>query len=340
MIKVGLIGIGFMGHTHYQIHKNNPRVKLVALADYDKAKLAGDWRSIGGNLGGKERGKEDLSGIKTYLDPMDLINDPDVQMVDICLPTDLHAQYAIAALKAGKHVFLEKPMARDSKQAKAIADAAGKAKGYFMVGHCVRFWPEYEVAVELINSKKYGKLREVFLRRVANPPTYGNKNWFMDGKRSGGAALDLHIHDADFALYLCGKPKKVWAWGEKGPSKAMDVVHAGYECAGGVHVNVVGGWIYNNPFPFNMEFCIRTEKATFLFDMASGKPMTIYTGNKEITPKVPAGTGWSRELAYFIKCIETKKKPTVVTAKSSLESVKLIEAELKSIESGKAVAMK
>lgn len=340
MINVGLIGIGFMGHTHYQIHKNNKKVKMVALADYNETKLAGDWRSIGGNLGSSERGKEDLTGIKTYVDPMDLINDPNVQMVDICLPTDLHSKYAVAALKAGKHVFLEKPMARNAKQAKTIADAAAKAKGYFMVGHCIRFWPEYEVAFEMIKSKKYGKLREVFLKRTSTMPLSGDKNWFMDGKRSGGAILDLHIHDADFAMYLCGKPKKVWAWGQKGPSKAIDVVHAGYECPGGVHVNVVGGWIYHNPFPFNMEFCIRTDKATFLYDMTSGKPFTVYTDDKEITPKLPEGSGWSRELDYFIKCIETKKKPKVITAKTSLESVKLIEAELKSIETGKTVVLK
>lgn len=341
MVKVGVIGLGFMGYTHYQIYKKHPNAKIVAIADYNPKKLEGDWSSVGGNLGGMDRPKEDLTGIKTYQNPLDLINDPNVDMVDICMPTDLHAQLAVAALKAGKHVFLEKPMARTSKQAAEIAKAAGKSKKYFMVGHCIRFWPEYQVTYDLIKSGKYGKVRELFLRRVANPPLYADQNWFMKEKRSGGGMLDLHIHDVDFALYLLGKPKRVWAWGGKGPSGGIDVVHAGFEYSGGTHVNIVGGWAYHAPFPFNMEFCVRCEKATFLYDMATGKPLTIYTADgKDIVPKLPAGTGWDRELDYFIKCIEKKTKPAVVTAKSSLESVQMVELEMASITAGKALAPK
>ncbi len=340
MIRVGLAGIGFMGFSHYEAHMKNPKVKLAAIADYNTKKLAGDWSSIGGNLGAGPNGNRDLSGIKTYENYMDMINDPDIDMIDICMPTDLHAEVAIAALNAGKHVFLEKPMARNSKQAQAIADAAARARGYFMVGHCIRFWPEYRLTFDMIKSRKFGKVREVFLRRVANPPTYADKNWFMNGKRSGGGILDLHIHDVDYALYLCGIPDKVYAWGEKGPSKEVDIVHAGYDYDNGPHVTIIGGWSYHAPFPFNMEFCIRTDKATFHYDMTSGKPFTVYTEGKEIVPELPAGSGWSTELEYFVNCIETKKKPKIITAASSLESVKMVEAELKSIEKGKIIVIK
>ncbi len=341
MVKVGLIGIGFMGHTHYQIYKGHKQAKVVALADYNKAKLAGDWSSIGGNLGDSSRRREDMSGIATYSDPFKLLKDPNVDMIDICLPTDLHHKVAMAALKTGKHVFVEKPMARTAKQASAIAKASVRRNKYFMVGHCIRFWPEYEVAYKLIKSKKYGKVKEMQLRRVAGPPTYTDKNWQLNAKRSGGAALDLQIHDADFALYLLGKPKKISAWGSKGPSGGIDVLHAAFDYPGNVRASIVAGWGYHPTFPFNMEFCIRCEKATFLYSMASGVPLTIYTDKgKEIQPKVPAGTGWSRELDYFIKCIVKNTKPSIVTAASSLESVKLVEAQLKSIEKGKPVAYK
>jgi len=341
MVNVGLIGIGFMGYTHYQTYKQHRKARIVALGDYNKAKLAGDWSSIGGNIGDMQRGREDLSGINTYVDPMKLIADPAVEMVDICLPTDLHHKYALAALKAGKHVFCEKPMAYDSKQASEIAKAASRARGYFMVGHCIRFWPEYEVAHKLVKSGRYGRVREVFLRRVVNPPIFGDKNWFMKARRSRGAVLDLQIHDVDYAMYLLGRPKRVWAWGDKGPSGGIDVVHAGLEYPRNVHVSIVAGWIYHGAFPFNMAFCIRCEKATISYDMAGGQPLAVYTANgKQLTPKVPAGTGWERELHYFINCIEKKTKPTVVTAKSSLEAVELVEAELQSIASGRAVCAK
>jgi len=341
MVKVGLIGIGFMGHTHYQIYKNHRRARLVALADYNREKLAGDFSSIGGNVGETASGKEDLSAVNTTTDPMKLIADPEVELVDICLPTDLHYKVALAALKSGKHVFLEKPMAQNVQQAAKLATAAARSKGYFMVGHCIRFWPEYEVAHNIVTSGRYGRVREVLLERSANPPMWGDKDWLMNAKRSGGAALDLQIHDADFALHLLGKPKRVYAWGDKGPSKGIDVVHAALEYPRNVRVTIVTGWIYHGTFPFNMAFRIRCEKATIQYDMGSGQPMTVYTASgKEITPKVPAGSGWERELGYFIKCIEKKTRPTVVTAKSSLESVKLVEAELKSIKTARAVKYK
>lgn len=341
MVKVGLIGLGFMGYTHYQIHKANKKVKFVALADSNKAKLKGDWSTVGGNLGSMKRENEDLTGVATYADPMDLINDPNVDMVDICLPTDLHVKYALAAIKAGKHVFLEKPMSRTAKEGEKLAKAAAKAKTAFMVGHCIRFWPEYEYAYQLVKSGKLGAIREVFLRRVAQPPM-GHRGWFMDGKRSGGAALDLHIHDVDFALYLMGMPKKVWAWGDKGPSGAIDVVHAGWEYAKGAHVTIHGGWAYHTPFEFNMEFYIRCEKGTIAYDMSSkdNNPLKVYLGKKKIEPKMAEGTGWGRELAYFVDCIEKGKKPSVITAASSLESVQMVETELASIKSGKAIACK
>lgn len=341
MVKVGLVGLGFMGYMHYQIYKKHRRAKIVAIADYNKDKLAGDWRSIAGNIGDQSQDKEDLTGISTYGDPGKLVADPNVDLIDICLPTDLHHDAAVAALKSGKHVFLEKPIARDVRQATRIVRAASKAKGQFMVGHCVRFWPEYETAYKLITSGRYGRVREMFLRRVANAPTYADKNWFMNSNRSGGAALDLQIHDADYALHLLGRPTRVWAWGDKGPSGGIDAIHAGLEYPRNVRVSIVVGWAYHGSFPFNMAFCIRCEKATIQYDMVSGQPLTVYTATgKEIKPKVPAGTGWDRELDYFLNCVAKKRKPTVVTAKSSLESLKLVEAELKSIRTGKAVVYK
>lgn len=340
MVKVGLIGIGFMGHTHYQIYKKHRQAKIVALADYNQAKLEGDWSTIGGNLGDMNRQREDLSGINTYRDAYKLIADPDVDLVDICLPTDLHHDVAVAALEAGKHVFCEKPIARTSKDAANMVRTASRAKGYFMVGHCIRFWPEYQVTYDLIKSGKYGRVEEVFLRRVATPPLYADKNWFMQGKRSGGAILDLQIHDVDYLLHLCGRPKRVCAWGTKGPSGAIDNIHAGFEYPRNVRASIIAGWGYHGSFPFNMEFCIRCEKATFQYDMVSGTPLTVYTDKgKELKPKLPAGTGWDRELDYLIRCIQKKRKPAVVTATSSLEAIKLVEAELKSVKTGKPVTM-
>ncbi len=96
MIRVGLEDIGFMGFSHYEAHMKIPKVKLAAIADYNTQKLAVDWGSIGGNLGVGPDDNRDLNGIKTYEKDMDMINDTDVDMIDICMLIDLKEATAIA----------------------------------------------------------------------------------------------------------------------------------------------------------------------------------------------------------------------------------------------------
>ena len=133
-----------------------------------------------------------------YEDARALIGNADVDIVDICVPTPDHADIVCAALAAGKHVFCEKPLCRDATQMKRIVAAAKKAKTFFNVGLCVRAWPEYRHAYEYFKSGKAGKMKSATFKRIS-PSVDGNawQNWFMDGARSGGALLDLHVHDAD-----------------------------------------------------------------------------------------------------------------------------------------------
>jgi predicted dehydrogenase len=337
MINVGIIGLGFMGYTHFNIYKAHRRARVVAIGDKQKKRLEGRWGDIGGNVGDKTRVTENLTGIGAYSDWRDLVADPKVDLVDICLGTHLHREVAVAALRAGKHVLLEKPMAANSRDARVIRNAAARAKGMFMVGHCVRFWPENEKTQRLIHSGKYGRVREVFMRRMTTPPAWGDEGWFMNAAKSGGALMDLHIHDLDWVRYLLGDPVRIQAWGEAGPSGLPDVVHAGLDYGGGVRATVIGGWIYHRTLPFLKEFCIRCEGGTFFYSNATGRPLTIYTDRRAVTPKIPAGTGWARQIDYFIRCIETGKTPEVVTAESSLASIELVEKELKSIHMGRPV---
>ena len=338
MVKVGIIGLGFMGRMHYEVYKKHLGARVVAIADYRKARRNGNWQDVGGNIANKSRKGENLTGISTYAKPEALLADPQVEMVDICLPTDLHAQVAIAALQAGKHVLLEKPMTLNSRQGQAIVKEAARAKKYFMVAHCIRFWPEYQVARELVRSRKYGRVKEAFFRRVVSPPTYGDKNWYFDSARSGAAQLDLHIHDVDYMLYLLGKPTSLYAWGSKGPSGGIDTVHCLYRYPAGVNVTIVGGWSYHGTFPFNMEFCIRCSKATMVYNLADGKSLTVYTHNgQEIKPPLPEGDGYSREIDYFLACIEQKVRPKIVTASSSLQTIKMIERELRGVTPDRTV---
>lgn len=348
MIKVGICGLGFMGRTHFSIYSANPKAKVVALMDQQPKRRRGDWADPIGNLPAVWPKKVNMKGITSYATPDELIADPDVELVDITMPTDLHAEVAIKALKAGKHVLSEKPMGLSSSQCQRIAAAAARAKGYYMVAQCMRFWPQYVKIKELVDAKKFGRVKSAALRRLAAPPTYSTDNWLLKHQRSGGAALDLHLHDIDFALHLLGKPKRIYAQGTKGPSGGIDHIEALWDYGRDLLVMVEGGWTFATSYPFQMILTVRCEKATLEWILrvgtggeGFGNEVLVYQDNGK-TQKIPVkdSTGWHEEIDYFLTCIQKKRKPTVVTAKTGALSVALYEAELKSARTGRAVAIK
>src|SRR6185503_13723692 len=126
MVRIGLIGIGFMGMTHFEGARGVSGGRIAAIATRDPKKLAGDWTSIQGNFGPRG-GQVDLSEIKKYSDYRELLADPEIDLVDICLPTDQHEKIVLEALAAGKNVLVEKSIALDTAAADRMVDAAKKA---------------------------------------------------------------------------------------------------------------------------------------------------------------------------------------------------------------------
>ena len=343
VVKIGLIGFGFMGTTHWGVYRGLKNAKVVALADLDPAKRRGDVSKVVGNIGGGDNSKPiDLRGVTVYDDAMKLIREADVDMIDICVPTVDHAELAIAALKAGKHVFCEKPLCRTAAEAMKIAAAAKKAKGFFNVGLCVRAWPEYRAAWEYFKSGKAGKMRSATFKRVS-PGVDGNSwnNWYMDGKISGGALLDLHVHDTDEVNYFFGKPKAVTAVGANVVSKngGIDHVVTTYDFGDGRLVMAEGGWEQAKGATFEMSFTIVCEKATLKLD-STGFNVFLKNGKKQ-TPKLDVKngpTGWHQELAYFVSCVQRGVKPTKYqTVDSIADTMRIVFAEEKSVKTRRTV---
>src|SRR5215216_5012610 len=142
MLRVGLVGVGFMGWIHYLSYTKTKGVKLAAVCTRDPRKLAGDWRGIKGNFGPPGE-QVDLSGVTKYSDLAALLADPAIDLVDLCLPPNLHAEAALAALKAGKRVFVEKPMALTAADCDKMVKAAEKTRKQLLVGHVLPLLPEY-----------------------------------------------------------------------------------------------------------------------------------------------------------------------------------------------------
>lgn len=340
MVKVGVIGLGFMGTAHFRNHMGNRKAKVVAVCDINEARRGGDFSDIAGNLdtGG---GKVNMEGIAQYATISRILKDPNVEMVDICLPTFLHKKAVIAALNAGKHVLCEKPMSLSVADCDEMLAVAKKAKKIFMIAQCIRFWPEYQFIQKKIASKQYGNLLALTLRRVSPTPTWGWKNWLMNARQSGGALLDLHVHDIDYVIGCLGAPKAVQASGITRVSGGIDHVVTTWDYGKkNLLVSIEGAWEFEPTYPFNMAITAVFEKATIHWDMLQGPLKVLRANGKESTPKMLVGDGWSREIDYILGCVAKGEQPTVSTPKESRMAVLVARAEEKAIKTGKKVAIK
>ncbi len=338
MIRVGLIGAGFIGRNHFNQYEKMPERVTLILCDKEPARREGDWSGIGGNIADAKGTKRDVSGLQRCSDWKELIADPKVDAVDICVPTPLHKEIAIAALLAGKHLLCEKPMALTVEDCDAMLTAASKSRARFMIAQVVRFWPEYRALRQIFDDRHLGTLKALHLRRQAATPGYTLNNWVLDPKLSGGAILDLHVHDVDFVLGLLGKPKAVCAQTHVIASGACDRVHALWYYDSVPSVNIEGWWDMPGNFPFNMGFTAVFENGGVHWDMNTGKPLTVYENGKDpYTPEVPTEEGYHAEISYFLDCIEQNRDPRLTTPQESRDAVALALTEKQSAQSGKVV---
>src|SRR5437773_8909087 len=157
-MRIAVLGLGFMGSTHLKALKNIPEAELIAVVSSDEQKLTGDLSSIQGNIGGPGE-KMDFSRVRKYRAIDQALGDSDVEAVDICLPTDRHAPVALAALRAGKHVLVEKPMALDGATADLMIAESGRNNRVLMTAQVLRFFPAYSKTAELVKSAQLGAVR-------------------------------------------------------------------------------------------------------------------------------------------------------------------------------------
>jgi predicted dehydrogenase len=327
---IGIIGLGMMGRTHYEAYKEIGG-QVVAVADQDPKRAAGDLSGTAGNVIKEGLNQLPMDRIRGTTNASELIGMKDVEVVDICVPTTQHVDVALEALKSGKHVLCEKPLARTSTDAEKIAAAARSAKGMFMPAMCMRFWPQWTWLKAAVEQKRFGKVLAATFRRVASMPP----GWYRDGKISGGAALDLHIHDTDFVQHLFGMPRTVRSVGYSKTSGEIDHLSTQYLYDNIPLVHAEGGWCLADGYGFTMQYTVNFENATADFDLAREQPLKLTTSGKTEPVDCGPGYGYAAELRYFLDCIRKGEKPTVVTADDGVRSVRIVEAEVQSARSGK-----
>jgi predicted dehydrogenase len=342
MINVGIIGTGFMTVQHLKAYRQVAGVRVAALCNPSGRNLDGDFSQVAGNVGAADPLRLDMTQVKAFRDPAALFADPDIHAVDICTPTKTHVELALAALAAGKHVLLEKPMARAAADAAKIVAAAetAAARGVFLMpAMCIRFWPEYAWVRQRILSGEFGRVLDARFRRVASAPAWGHSH-FLQGSESGGALLDLHIHDVDFIQHCFGRPRAVFASGYTKVSGAIDHVVALFEYSGGPTVSAEGSWAMAEGFGFNMAFTVNFERATADYDLARGaEALRLVTAGATNTIRLDQPDGYVGELRHFAESIAAGKAPTAVTPRDAAAALELCEAEEASVQTHRAISV-
>jgi predicted dehydrogenase len=314
-----MVGLGFMGSTHLRAYKSVGDAEVVAVFSRDERSLSGDLSHIKGNIGGPGE-KMDFSKMRKYREIDALLADREIDAVDICLPTHFHAETALKALRSGKHVLVEKPLALDGNEADSLVQEAKGAGRILMCAQVLRFFPAYAGLVEEI--KTAGTPRGALFRRRCAAPFWGS-GWLTDRSKSGGGVFDLLIHDVDIVVKLFGAPQAMSAVGHEDLDRGIDLVTATFYYEHGMHVIVSGGWHHPKEYPFSMEYTVSCDEATFDYS-STDDHSTVYHRDGTSRPlRKPTEDAFEAELRYFVECCRKKAVPERSRPEESAQAVKL-----------------
>lgn len=307
MLKVALVGVGGISGAHIPAWEERRDAELVALCDIRAEQM------------------EKYKNKHCYTDFDEMLKNEEIDILDICLPTYLHAEFAIKAMNMGINVICEKPVSLNAADVARVYSTAKSNNVKFMVAQVLRFWPEYSIIKEIYDTGKYGRLLSGHMGRLGVRPKWSWDGWMMDENRSGLVPFDLHIHDLDFIVYAFGKPKEFKDY--RARSENQDYINSIYEYDG-FFITTEAAW-YDAPYPFAANFRFQFEKALAVFE---NHEMTIYEKDGKIFKLVsqsgedtgdiglPKSNAYSNEINYFADCVLSGAEPDRVKP-AELETV-------------------
>jgi predicted dehydrogenase len=305
-MKIGLIGFGFMGGVHLSAIQSIAGASVAAVAT--RARPSADAPARGNLPHAQSSGLP--PDVAWHPDWRALVEDEAIDAVDICLPTDLHREVALAAFARGKHVLCEKPMALASADCDAMLEAAAKSGRVFMVAHVLRFLSPYRYAASFVGKNN---VKSAVFRRKSGFPQWSD--WLANKRRSGGAALDLLCHDIDIALKLFGPATAVSAVSDGEIDTLSGVLRRG----DGLEVRIEGGW-YKPGMPFAAGFEIASEEAVLTLN--AGKLELTREGRAEAV-ELPENLEYVEQMAYFVECCRGNAAPEQCLPAESAEAVRV-----------------
>ena len=324
MIKVGIFGAGFIAQAHGYAYSLQPQASLVVIADPRRERA----EELAAKYGA------------TAVGSIEELLASDVDVVSVCTPTPTHADVAIAAMAAGKHVLCEKPVARTVEQADAMI-AAARANGVkFMVGHVSRYEADHRKSKEIVERGDLGKLTMAFQAITGPFPEWSSGGWFADEQKSGGPVLDLAIHSFDYLLWMFGKPVvRVSAVGARGKLNLHSYALVTLAFKDGGLGLVETSWAH----PKAQGLTVRTElsgtrgRMHWTYDDVAS--LEVVTEQAPKRSMVMLGENSFRdEIADFIGCV-VDDRPAPINGEDAREAVRVGLAALRSLETGQPVTL-
>jgi len=338
MIHVGIVGLGFMGMIHYLAYQQLPGVRVTAICTRSEQRRRGDWTGIRGNFGPAGR-QMDLAGMAAYARLDEMLASEELDVIDVTLPPAQHAVATIAALRAGKHVLCEKPMALQLEECDRMAAAAREGNRRLYVGHVLPFFAEYAWALAVARSGQYGALKGAAFRRVISNPLWLTNYWTVD---SGGPLFDLHSHDAHLIRLLFGMPERVTSRGRL-RNGVPEFWHSHFEFANqDILVEATAGTIEHQGRTFDHGFEIHLEQATLLFQFAviggegqSLCPPTVLDASGRAMP-MDLGSGdpmdaFEAEIRHVLSCLVEDCESDILNSQLARDAIQICEMQRTSL---------
>lgn len=276
-------------------------------------------------------------GLQTFDDYDTLLSNVDV--VDLCTPTDTHEALTLAAAGAGRHVICEKPIALTPESGERMVAACEAAGVRLFIALVLRFFPQYRAAREQVAAGAIGQPELLRLMRTTAPPAFGG-DWYFDRKRSGGALLDLLIHDLDYARWVAGEVHTVYAQQRERGGRSYAQVMLNH--TSGALSLVEGGWAYP-PGLFRTSLDLSGHAGLIEWSTDAAPTLRLFEPPEEVQaaplpPLDPAQDPYAAELAHALHAIEFGQ-PFEVTPHDAIAALKLSLAAQESVRTGQAVTL-
>ena len=311
MLKVGLVGVGGISGAHIPAWNAMAEVELVAVCDIRPERM------------------DTCPNQRHYTDFDEMLAAEDLDILDICLPTNLHVDYAVKAMEKGIHVLCEKPISLDPAQVERAYSTAQENHVKFMIAQVLRFWPEYELLLEICRSQRFGKLLSGYMSRLGQKPKWSWDNWMLAASRSGLVPYDLHVHDVDFMVYAFGTPKNVHR--NRVKTDEQDYLAGVYEYPD-FFITAEASW-YAAPLPFAAGYRFQFEEALVTY---SGGVCTIYHNDGSVLNlsagegldtgniNLPQSDAYANEIRYFANCVLDDKMPDKIKAEELIAVINIL----------------